>query len=85
MKNAVDLYTALKLIGIFDLDEDPVFLRKETDMPVHRPSKILAVKTVKEQYDLRRMKVIGIRPCFSCDEMGSDYKGMILTITDKEE
>jgi len=72
----VDLYTALVLINSFTNDEDLVYLRKETDVSEYSPSIILSVREVKEKYDMRKVKVKGIRPYFC----GEEYKGMLLTI-----
>lgn len=79
MKNAVDLYTALKLMDVFDDDGELIYLREKKD-PMYRPTEILTVKQVKDRYDLRKMKVINIRPYFICQE----YEGILLTLADKE-
>lgn len=77
-KNAIDLYTALHLIDVFDSDEEVVYIRKESDEPSYRPSIIITVKHVKESYDLRNTKVTNIQPYWSCYE----YEGLLLTIAD---
>lgn len=81
MKDSVDLYTALKLIGVFDQDGELVLMRSPEDQPEYRVAKRLTVKQLKDGYDLRKAKVVNIRPYFCCHE----YDGLLLTVVDGEE
>lgn len=71
----VDLYTALKLIGLFDKPGEIVYLRRSDD-DTPRATEILSVKAVKEKYDLRHTSVVAISPYFICYE----YEGILLTV-----
>lgn len=77
-KYHIDLYTALVLTNSFTNDEDLVYLRKKTDTSEYSPSIILSVREVKEKYDMRKTKVVNMRPYFC----GEEYNGMLLTITE---
>lgn len=70
----IDLYTAFKLTKIGD--NEIVYL-KDKDQPYRGEHKILNGKEVKEQYDMRKTKVIEIGPYFSFE---GDYEGMMFTI-----
>ncbi len=78
-KYAISLYTALALTGYLDDDDEVIYLAKGETIP-RRPNIFVSLKTVKETYDMQKVRVINICPYFCCDEYGEEYKGLLFTI-----
>ena len=78
MTNTIDLYTVLHLIDVFDSNDTIVYLKKQGELPLHKPSEIITVKEVKDKYDLRATKVSLIEEYWCYYE----YEGFLLNITD---
>lgn len=76
MKHGADFYTVLHMIDAFEDDDELIYLRKPEDGMPYRAARILTVREVKNKYDLRRTKVIDIRPYFRNGECA----GLLLTI-----
>lgn len=70
----IDLYTALKLINIFDSEDIIVYLRTKNLFEIEY--EVLTVRRIKEKYDMRKTKVNEMIPYFP----DGDYKGMLFTI-----
>lgn len=70
----VDLYTALKLTGDLDSNDNIVFLKKLQEK--YSFNECMTVRQIKEQYDMRKTKVIKISSHFSCEE----YQEFLFTI-----
>ena len=76
----ITLYTALKLTGLFDRPDDIVYMQQK-EGPMPDIDRIMSVRSVKEKFDLRAVKVTRIAPYFCCNE----YEGMMFTIREGQK
>lgn len=71
----ISFKTALQITGDFQRDKDIVHIKRK-NTPEWKGPDVMTVKAVKDKFDLKKEKVIGIKSYF----MSGDYSGYLYTL-----
>lgn len=71
----ISFKTALQITGDFERDKDIIHIIR-TDTPGWKGPDVMTVKDVKDKFDLKKEKVVGIKSYFLC----GDYSGYLYTL-----
>lgn len=67
------MITLKQAIQVTKLEDDEICYLRKVESPSMLDSKLVTVKEIRNKYDMKKTKVIGLKPKFALD---GDYRGI---------